>query len=111
MPPSGFTTEHTRGISDSLMSCLKDLITEGKTNHLTPEQALTREITQINADLKTNQRSEVQTAMLKLVQTFYIGCRARHPTGYENLRVAGRKEARVIASEIEDVKVEELSIV
>jgi hypothetical protein len=70
MPPSGFTFDHTANLETFFMSCVEDLIREnsGKRD---PLAAVAAEIAKIDADLKTSQRTALQTATLQQVRAFY----------------------------------------
>jgi hypothetical protein len=111
MPPSGFTQSHSRGISSFFSSCLRDLSREGKASRLTPTAAVTREIQNIDADLKKNRRSPAATATLQLIRAFYVELTKRTNPTYDDLEKSGVSATSEIVREIEAIKVEELASV
>ena len=96
------------GIGSFFLTCVKELIREGKASELLPYKAITREIEKIQVDFNKKQRSPSTKAILQLLKEFYTDLSEQRFRSFDELEEVAIKVIKKIVEEIEAIKVEEV---
>lgn len=105
MPPSGYSTQQVENATEFLTSCGEALVQEGKTDGLTPYQALEREIRNIDKLLVSSEFTQIEHSLFQFNRSFYSLLLKKNPATYEELLhyvLSTGDQARIIFLSVEN---------
>jgi hypothetical protein len=105
MPPSGYSTEQSRHMTDLLRSCACALVDEARENGWTLRTALDIELRNICAYLDQEETSPAQRAILAMTEAFYQKLKVCGPNDKKSFWAAADMVLAELQNEVLAIKV------
>ena len=109
MPPSGYSKEQSRHLTEMLTSCASALVEEARGNRWTLLVALDSELTNIKRYVKSELTTEAQRSILELTAVFYGLVRDASPSNADDFWLAVDRASRALESEMLAIKIPSLA--